>query len=171
MTPPYNSKRCYDMSIYIVISDKEEGFPQDLSEDALNSTLLVLHKHNDKTKHPFQEPAIGHQQFVSDADASTHSSPISIRSGSMSLPRQQQVSATGHPASLSQVSSQEPNTQEVTQYCMIEGCNWHSYETTDRNLLSTCFQMLTLHLKMAHDISDPTSDTPPSVQKVDKASR
>ena len=129
----------------------------------------MLHKYNDKTKHPFQEPAIGPQQLGLDEDASTHSSPFSVRSGSTPLPRQ--ASGTGHPSSLNQVSSQELETQEVTQYCMIEGCDWHSYKSTDRNLLSTCFQMLTLHLKTAHDIPDPTSDTLPSVQKVDKASR
>ena len=131
----------------------------------------MLHKHNDKTKHPFQEPALGHQQFGLDENASSHSTPISVRSSSTSLPRQQQTSVAGHPGSLNQVSAQEFETQEVTQYCMIEGCNWHSYKTTDRNLLATCFQMLTLHLKTVHDISDPMGDTLPSVQKVDKASR
>jgi hypothetical protein len=42
---------------------------------------------------------------------------------------------------------------EVTQFCLVAGCTYTSYPTRDPNMLSTCLNQITMHMRYTHHVS------------------
>ena len=126
---------------------QDPGFPPNLTEADLGATITKLQQTTNSCKHPAAKQSEGDIHFQVSSGPEVPPSPVitsaphNSSSGRGSMPSMEPGAAQGNRV-----------WQEVTQYCPITGCSFHSYETHDPNLLDACLRQLELHMKISHDI-------------------
>ena len=147
-----------------------------MSELDFNANMMSLHNQVDNTKHPAMKNVLQAEVDTSPPLTSqvfnSNTPPVSTQH--TLRPPQATAQGSPHPSLSLNQQFQAPTDQvhEVTQHCPIAGCHWSSFKTHDKSLLSTCFKMLTLHLKLEHELNNNSCENSLSGNaRSDRASR
>ena len=174
-----------------VNSDQNAGLPSSLDKTQFQDNIQAIHESNNSMKHPAQkinQDNIQDNQFPHNVPDNTRltaqpSLPAAMQYSHLAMQGAMPTPVTSQaiqplPQSLIpfageySITQHQNSDQEVTQRCPLADCSFSSYITNDRSLLETCFKQLTLHLLVAHGVSETSSgDAVNTVARGDKASR
>ena len=126
---------------------QSSGFPANLTDPDLDNTILKVREATNRCTHPAAQQSGRDIQVQVVGGGGDLPSSGSNQDNLESFSSQSSMAHTDPAASHGNKSA-----QEVTQYCPVMGCSFHTYESSDPSLLDACVKQLSLHMKFTHDI-------------------